>query len=228
MVDDESLDHEYLPILGLEGFRKASAKLILGADSKAIAEGRVGAAQCISGTGAVFTGAQFLSRHYPIKGAACYISNPTWGKSLYSFMFTLMCNSFTHTLDVVFSFSSPSCASKYMRTLFFLYFISFFSFFIRTFSFLLHGSLSLSLSLVLFGHTHTHTAGQGGLVPLNYAMFPFQLSRQTTRLLCVIIYPALFFFSVFIPVGNYFFSRPDQPQQTQKMNWGTFLVVIAS
>ncbi|KAG0097040.1 Aspartate aminotransferase, cytoplasmic [Podila epicladia] len=78
MVDDENLDHEYLPILGLEGFRKASAKLILGANSKAIAEDRVGAAQCISGTGAVFTGAQFLSRHYPIKGAACYISNPTW------------------------------------------------------------------------------------------------------------------------------------------------------
>ncbi|KAF9382791.1 Aspartate aminotransferase, cytoplasmic, partial [Podila verticillata] len=78
LVNDDNLDHEYLPILGLESFRKASAKLILGADSKAIAEGRVGAAQCISGTGAVFTGAQFLSRHYPIKGASCYISRPTW------------------------------------------------------------------------------------------------------------------------------------------------------
>ncbi|KAF9925651.1 Aspartate aminotransferase, cytoplasmic [Mortierella alpina] len=78
MVDDENLDHEYLPILGLEQFRKASAKLILGADSKAIAEGRVGAAQCISGTGAVYAGAHFLSKHYPFKGAACYISKPTW------------------------------------------------------------------------------------------------------------------------------------------------------
>ncbi|KAG0326193.1 Aspartate aminotransferase, cytoplasmic [Podila humilis] len=78
LVDDENLDHEYLPILGLESFRKSSVKLILGADSKAIAEGRVGAAQCISGTGAVFAGAQFLSRHYPVKDAKVYISNPTW------------------------------------------------------------------------------------------------------------------------------------------------------
>lgn len=80
MVNDESLDHEYLPILGQEAFRKAATKLILGADSKALKEGRVGSAQCISGTGAVFTGAQFLARHYPIKGAACYISKPTWGE----------------------------------------------------------------------------------------------------------------------------------------------------
>ncbi|KAF9333524.1 Aspartate aminotransferase, cytoplasmic [Linnemannia elongata] len=78
MVDDENLDHEYLPILGLENFRKASSKLILGENSKAIAEGRVGSAQCISGTGAVYTGAHFLSKHYPFKGAACYISKPTW------------------------------------------------------------------------------------------------------------------------------------------------------
>ncbi|KAK3805619.1 MAG: aspartate aminotransferase [Benniella sp.] len=78
MVNDETLDHEYLPILGLESFRKAASKLILGADSKAIEEGRVGAAQCISGTGAVYAGAYFLSKHYPFKKAACYISKPTW------------------------------------------------------------------------------------------------------------------------------------------------------
>lgn len=79
-MDDENLDHEYLPILGLEPFRKAATALILGSDSKAIAEGRTGSAQCISGTGAVYTAAQFLARHYPVKGAACYISKPTWGK----------------------------------------------------------------------------------------------------------------------------------------------------
>ncbi|GJJ69711.1 aspartate aminotransferase, cytoplasmic [Entomortierella parvispora] len=78
MVNDDSLDHEYLPILGQDAFRKAATQLILGADSKALKEGRVGSAQCISGTGAVFTGAQFLARHYPIKGATCYISKPTW------------------------------------------------------------------------------------------------------------------------------------------------------
>lgn len=99
MVDDENLDHEYLPILGLTDFRKASVKLILGANSKAIAEGRVGSAQCISGTGAVYTGAHFLSRHYPLKGATCYISKPTWGKFPLSFFSSLL------------SFS-PSCASE--------------------------------------------------------------------------------------------------------------------
>ncbi|KAF9334053.1 Aspartate aminotransferase, cytoplasmic [Podila minutissima] len=78
LVNDDNLDHEYLPILGLESFREASVKLILGANSRAIAEGRAGSAQCISGTGAVFTGAQFLSRHYSVKGASCYISRPTW------------------------------------------------------------------------------------------------------------------------------------------------------
>ncbi|KAF9084373.1 Aspartate aminotransferase, cytoplasmic [Mortierella sp. AD031] len=78
MVDDDNLDHEYLPILGLEPFRRAAVKLILGANSKAIAEGRAGSAQCISGTGAVYAGAHFLSKHYPIKNAACFISRPTW------------------------------------------------------------------------------------------------------------------------------------------------------
>lgn len=81
-MEDDNLDHEYLPILGLEPFRKAAVKLILGANSKAITEGRAGAAQCISGTGAVYTGAHFLSKHYPVKGAACYISKPTWGMFL--------------------------------------------------------------------------------------------------------------------------------------------------
>lgn len=83
MVEYDELDHEYLPILGLPSFRKAAVKLILGDNSKAIAEGRIGAAQCISGTGAVYTGAHFLSKHYPIKGAACYISKPTWGTFLH-------------------------------------------------------------------------------------------------------------------------------------------------
>ncbi len=40
-MNDASLDHEYLPIDGLKAFTGASAKLILGADSPAIAEKRV-------------------------------------------------------------------------------------------------------------------------------------------------------------------------------------------
>lgn len=41
IVDDATLDHEYLPIDGLLTFTEASARLILGDDSPAISENRV-------------------------------------------------------------------------------------------------------------------------------------------------------------------------------------------
>lgn len=41
LLEDPALDHEYLSITGLPEFVSAAAKLILGPQSKAIAEGRV-------------------------------------------------------------------------------------------------------------------------------------------------------------------------------------------
>lgn len=41
IVEDGSLNHEYLPILGLPEFRSASSKVALGDDSAAISENRV-------------------------------------------------------------------------------------------------------------------------------------------------------------------------------------------
>lgn len=41
IVEDKSLDHEYLPIDGTPQFTEASAKLILGENSAAISEKRV-------------------------------------------------------------------------------------------------------------------------------------------------------------------------------------------
>lgn len=41
MRDDPELNHEYLPIAGLQSFTSAAARLILGADSPAIREQRV-------------------------------------------------------------------------------------------------------------------------------------------------------------------------------------------
>lgn len=38
---DESLNHEYLPILGIDEFSKAATAMLLGADNTAIKEGRV-------------------------------------------------------------------------------------------------------------------------------------------------------------------------------------------
>ncbi|KDR81509.1 hypothetical protein GALMADRAFT_221371 [Galerina marginata CBS 339.88] len=79
LLNDETLDHEYLPITGLADFTNAAAKLILGADSPAIMEGRTVSVQTISGTGANHLGALFLSKFYKWNGPPrVYLSNPTW------------------------------------------------------------------------------------------------------------------------------------------------------
>ncbi|TLD36359.1 PLP-dependent transferase [Venturia nashicola] len=77
---DPELNHEYLPIAGLQLFTAASQKLILGRDSPAIAEKRVTSLQTVSGTGAVHLGGAFLAKFYSkvYDSAAIYLSNPTW------------------------------------------------------------------------------------------------------------------------------------------------------
>lgn len=85
LLNDPALDHEYLPITGLPDFTSAAAKLILGADSPAVAEGRVTSVQTISGTGANHLGALFLSRFYHFNGEKkAYISDPTWSAYFHS------------------------------------------------------------------------------------------------------------------------------------------------
>jgi aspartate aminotransferase len=80
LLNDDTLDHEYLPILGLPEYTAAAGKLILGSESPAISEGRAVSVQTISGTGANHLGALFLSRFYGFNGPAkVYLSNPTWG-----------------------------------------------------------------------------------------------------------------------------------------------------
>ena len=41
MAANEVMNHEYLPVLGLDSFSSAATRMLLGKDSKAIAEGRV-------------------------------------------------------------------------------------------------------------------------------------------------------------------------------------------
>lgn len=80
LLNDPTLDHEYLPITGLPEFTSAAARLILGDDSPALTENRVCSVQTISGTGANHLGALFLSRFYEFNGTKqVYLSNPTWG-----------------------------------------------------------------------------------------------------------------------------------------------------
>lgn len=77
LVNDTSRVKEYLSITGLADFNKLSAKLIFGADSPAIQENRVTTVQCLSGTGSLRVGAEFLAKHYHER--TIYIPQPTWG-----------------------------------------------------------------------------------------------------------------------------------------------------
>ncbi|RMD42909.1 hypothetical protein DV735_g2227, partial [Chaetothyriales sp. CBS 134920] len=76
--NDPNFNHEYLPIAGLADFTSAAQRVILGADSPAIKDGRVASLQTISGTGAVHLGGLFLAKFLPKPTPAIYVSNPTW------------------------------------------------------------------------------------------------------------------------------------------------------
>ncbi|XP_033633419.1 aspartate aminotransferase, cytoplasmic-like [Asterias rubens] len=77
MANDETLNHEYLPVMGLGDFTTAATKLLLGEDSPAILENRAFGVQTLSGTGALRLGLEFLIEH--CKCTAAYASDPTWG-----------------------------------------------------------------------------------------------------------------------------------------------------
>lgn len=76
IVADQTLNHEYLPVLGLDSYTKAATGLLLGEDSKAVEEKRAFGVQTLSGTGALRVGAEFLAQ---ILGKRdFYYSDPTW------------------------------------------------------------------------------------------------------------------------------------------------------
>jgi len=76
-IEQEVINHEYLPVLGLESFATAATAMLLGEDSPALAENRAFGVQSLSGTGALRNGAEFLKR---IVGSnIVYYSDPTWG-----------------------------------------------------------------------------------------------------------------------------------------------------
>ncbi|KII88605.1 hypothetical protein PLICRDRAFT_41791 [Plicaturopsis crispa FD-325 SS-3] len=78
LLNDPTLDHEYLPITGLPEFTSAAARLIFGPDSPVLS--RVASVQSMSGTGAIHLGGLFLARFYQWGAAekSIYISDPTW------------------------------------------------------------------------------------------------------------------------------------------------------
>lgn len=80
LVNDPTRNKEYLGIIGVVEFNKLSAKLILGADSPAIQENRVTTVQCLSGTGSLRVGGEFLAKHHHER--TIYIPQPTWGNHI--------------------------------------------------------------------------------------------------------------------------------------------------
>jgi len=77
MLEDSSLNKEYLPQRGDVEYIGLCQKLLFGGDSKLLKDGLVATAQTLSGTGALRLGAEFVKRYAP--GAAIYVSSPTWG-----------------------------------------------------------------------------------------------------------------------------------------------------
>lgn len=81
LAADETLNKEYLPVLGYEPLASAATRMLLGSDSASLKEGRATGIQCLSGTGALRVGAEFLA--HIGKHSIVYSSNPTWGTAIY-------------------------------------------------------------------------------------------------------------------------------------------------
>ncbi|KAF2174012.1 hypothetical protein M409DRAFT_35309 [Zasmidium cellare ATCC 36951] len=73
------LNHEYLPIAGLNEYLAASQQLVFGKDSQILHNHRVATMQTISGTGALHLGARFLSKFFPESDAKrVHVSSPPY------------------------------------------------------------------------------------------------------------------------------------------------------
>ena len=77
ILEDPSVNKEYLPIEGLEAFNRVARDLILGSDCPATAEHRVVTLQTISGTGSLRVGAECCKAF--LNPPCAYVSRPTWG-----------------------------------------------------------------------------------------------------------------------------------------------------
>merc|ERR1712012_673262 len=73
-----SLNKEYAPIGGGADFGKMSADLAFGEGNNVTSEGRNVSVQCISGTGSLRVGANFLGKWFP-GNKTVYLPKPSWG-----------------------------------------------------------------------------------------------------------------------------------------------------
>lgn len=73
---DGASPRAYLPIEGYAAYNQAVQKLLFGADSPLLADGRVASFEALGGTGGLRIGADFLRRLLP--SAEVWISDPSW------------------------------------------------------------------------------------------------------------------------------------------------------
>lgn len=70
----------YLPMSGLTTYNSAVQRLLFGADSVAMTEGRIATIQSIGGSGALRVGAEFIKQYFA--DSKVYVSKPTWGNHI--------------------------------------------------------------------------------------------------------------------------------------------------
>jgi len=75
-IQAEELTKAYLPPAGTEDFNNGIQQLVLGADSAALADGRVSSIQTPGGCGALRIGAEII--HAAAPQAKVWVSDPTW------------------------------------------------------------------------------------------------------------------------------------------------------
>ncbi|KAL3102385.1 hypothetical protein niasHT_025217 [Heterodera trifolii] len=80
------MDKEYAGIAGLPDFTASAIELALGKDSEVLKAKRNATVQAVSGTGALRTGAEFLSKWFPHRKVV-YQPAPTWGNHVPVFKF---------------------------------------------------------------------------------------------------------------------------------------------
>nr|CAD7406689.1 unnamed protein product [Timema cristinae] len=83
IAKDMTQEYEYLWALGDKSFTSAACRLLLGGESMAIAEERVASIQSVSGTGALWMGAKYISK--VLNYNTFYMSSPTWRSPIFFF-----------------------------------------------------------------------------------------------------------------------------------------------
>ncbi|PWY76071.1 aromatic-amino-acid aminotransferase [Aspergillus sclerotioniger CBS 115572] len=93
----QGLNHEYLPILGLQSFRDNATRMALGPDLYERIQSRVSTCQALSGTGSLHTAGLLLRSCRSPLLPKIYIPSPTWSNHHQVFSsLGFVCESFTY------------------------------------------------------------------------------------------------------------------------------------